>query len=119
MAQSDRRRDAQPDWPTYRGFNRFYGFLEGQTNDFFPARIACNNMVAPIDEYPPGYYAPDDWMDKAINFVTEICNADPARPFFSTSPTCTGRCRPRKRKGLIKEGERVVKMPVAKLPKFR
>jgi arylsulfatase len=71
-----------PTWPTYRGFDRFYGFLEGETSYFFPARIVCNNIVAPIDEYPPGYYATDDWMDKAIEFVTEIRNADPARPFF-------------------------------------
>ncbi|HTV89227.1 MAG TPA: sulfatase-like hydrolase/transferase, partial [Stellaceae bacterium] len=40
------------------------------------------NIVAPIDEYPPGYYATDDWMDKAIEFVSEIRNQDPARPFF-------------------------------------
>jgi arylsulfatase A-like enzyme len=71
-----------PTWPTYRGFDRFYGFLEGETGYFFPARIVHNNIVAPIDEYPPGYYATDDWMDKAIGFVTEIRNADPTRPFF-------------------------------------
>jgi len=71
-----------PTWPTYRGFDRFYGFLEGETSYFFPARIVCNNIVAPIDEYLPGYYATDDWMDKAIEFVTEIRNADPTRPFF-------------------------------------
>ena len=71
-----------PTWPTYRGFDRFYGFLEGETSYFFPAPVVCNNIVAPIDEYPPGYYATDDWMDNAIEFVTEIRNADPARPFF-------------------------------------
>lgn len=69
-------------WPTARGFDRFYGFLEGETSYFYPARILFNNIVAPIDEYPDGYYATDDWMDKAIGFVTEIRNQDPARPFF-------------------------------------
>jgi arylsulfatase len=71
-----------PTWPTYRGFDRFYGFLEGETSYFFPARIVYNNIVAPIDEYPKGYYATDDWTDKAIGFVTEIRNQDPTRPFF-------------------------------------
>ena len=71
-----------PTWPTYRGFDRFYGFLEGETGYFFPARIVYNNIVAPIDDYPEGYYATDDWMDKAIGFVTEIRNQDPTRPFF-------------------------------------
>jgi arylsulfatase A-like enzyme len=71
-----------PSWPTHRGFDRFYGFLEGETSYFYPARILYNNVVAPIDEYPEGYYATDDWMDKAIGFVSEIRNQDPARPFF-------------------------------------
>lgn len=69
-------------WPTYRGFDRFYGFLEGETSYFFPARLVYNNIVAPIDEYPPGYYATDDWMDKALGFLTEIRNQNPAQPFF-------------------------------------
>ena len=71
-----------PTWPTHRGFDRFYGFLEGETSYFFPARIVYNNIVAPIDEYPSGYYATDDWMDKAIGFLTEIRNQNPAQPFF-------------------------------------
>ena len=71
-----------PTWPTHRGFDRFYGFLEGETGYFFPARIVYNNIVAPIDEYPEGYYATDDWMDKAMSFATEIRNQDPTRPFF-------------------------------------
>jgi arylsulfatase A-like enzyme len=71
-----------PTWPTYRGFDRFYGFLEGETSYFFPARIVYNNIVAPIDAYPEGYYATDDWMDKALGFVTEIRNQDPIHPFF-------------------------------------
>ncbi len=69
-------------WPTYRGFERFYGFLEGETSYFYPARILYNNVLAPIDEYPEGYYATDDWMDQAIGFVSGIRNQDPARPFF-------------------------------------
>ncbi len=69
-------------WPTFRGFDRFYGFLEGETSYFFPARLVYNNIVAPIDEYPEGYYATDDWMDKAIGFVSDIRNQDPNRPFF-------------------------------------
>ena len=36
-------------WPTYRGFERFYGFLEGETSYFYPARILYNNVLVPID----------------------------------------------------------------------
>lgn len=69
-------------WPTSRGFDRFYGFLEGETSYFYPARLLYNNVVAPIDEYPEGYYATDDWMDKALAFVTDLRNQDPEKPFF-------------------------------------
>ena len=69
-------------WPTHRGFDRFYGFLEGETSYFFPARIVYNNTLAPIDEYPPGYYATDDWTDQAIRFVRDARNERAQQPFL-------------------------------------
>jgi arylsulfatase len=69
-------------WPSQRGFERFYGFLEGETSYFFPARIVHNNLVAPIDSYPPDYYATDDWTEQAMRFVREVRNDRPAQPFF-------------------------------------
>ena len=69
-------------WPTGRGFERFYGFLEGETSYFFPARLVQNNMVIPLDSYPPDYYSTDDWTDRAIRYVKEIRHDQPDRPFF-------------------------------------
>ncbi len=69
-------------WPTQRGFERFYGFLEGETSYFFPARIVINNVVAPIDAYPDDYYATDDWTNQAMRFVRETRNERPQQPFF-------------------------------------
>lgn len=69
-------------WPSQRGFDRFYGFMEGETSYFHPARILYNNMVAPIDAYPDGYYATDDWTDHAIESIKTIRNDDPQQPFF-------------------------------------
>lgn len=73
---------ANDTWPTFRGFDRFYGFLDGETSFFQPARIQMNNSVVPIDEYPEGYYATDDWMDKALGFITDIRNHDATQPFL-------------------------------------
>jgi len=69
-------------WPTQRGFDRFYGFLEGETSYFFPARLLNNNLVAPIDSYPEDYYLTDDLTNKAIELVRDVRNARPAQPFF-------------------------------------
>ncbi|MEK7345745.1 MAG: arylsulfatase [Pseudomonadota bacterium] len=69
-------------WPTGRGFERFYGFLEGETSFFHPARLMLNNMVLPIDNYPEGYYSTDDWTDQSVRFIKEIRHDEPQRPFF-------------------------------------
>lgn len=69
-------------WPTGRGFERFYGFLEGETSYFFPARLIQNNMVIPLDAYPADYYSTDDWTNRSIEFVKEIRHDQPNRPFF-------------------------------------
>jgi arylsulfatase A-like enzyme len=69
-------------WPTQRGFERFYGFLEGETSYFFPARLVQNNMVIPLDSYPADYYSTDDWTDRAIGYVKEIRHDRPKQPFL-------------------------------------
>jgi arylsulfatase A-like enzyme len=69
-------------WPTQRGFDYFYGFLGGETSYFFPARIMINNAVAPIDQYPPDYYATDDWTDHALRYMCDVRNRNAATPFL-------------------------------------
>ena len=69
-------------WPTQRGFEHFYGFMEGETNFFFPARLMLGNALLSIDEYPRDYYSTDDWTDKAMGFVREHRAASPDKPFF-------------------------------------
>ena len=39
-------------WPSQRGFDYFYGFLGGETNFFFPARLMLGNALLPIDTIP-------------------------------------------------------------------
>ncbi|MGH8784479.1 MAG: arylsulfatase, partial [Cupriavidus necator] len=69
-------------WPTARGFDRFYGFMEGETSYFFPARLVINNVVAPIDAYPDDYYATDDFTDKAIAYMKDVRNSNAQQPFM-------------------------------------
>ena len=69
-------------WPSQRGFDTYYGFMDGETNHFFPARLMLNNQVLPIDEYPRDYYTGDDWMDQGIRFVKELRESSPDKPFF-------------------------------------
>ena len=70
-------------WPSQRGFNTFYGFLDGETHFFFPSRLQLNNNLLPLDEYPRDYYATDDWTDRAIEGIKELRNSSPSKPFFA------------------------------------
>jgi arylsulfatase A-like enzyme len=69
-------------WPTQRGFETFYGFMGGETSQFFPSRLMLNNQVLDLDEYPGDYYAGDDWTDSGIRFLKELRASRPDKPFF-------------------------------------
>ena len=69
-------------WPSQRGFDTFYGFMDGETHHFFPSRIMLGNQLLDIDAYPPDYYSGDDWMDRGIRFLQELRESHPAKPFF-------------------------------------
>ena len=76
--------DAGPrhSWPCQRGFDRFYGFLDGFTNLHHPHRLVQDNTALDIDTYPEGYYLTDDLTDRAIEMVRSSKAADPTKPFF-------------------------------------
>jgi arylsulfatase A-like enzyme len=69
-------------WPDSRGFDTFYGFMEGEAHFFFPAQLMMGKQLVPIDEYPRDYYTTDDWTDKSIQFIKELRAAAPAKPFL-------------------------------------
>ncbi|MDP9183541.1 MAG: arylsulfatase [Actinomycetota bacterium] len=76
--------DAGPrhSWPCQRGFDRFYGFLDGFTNLHHPHRLVQDNTAVEVDEYPEGYYLTDDLTDRAIEMVRSTKASDPTKPFF-------------------------------------
>lgn len=76
--------DAGPrhSWPCQRGFDRFYGFLDGFTNLHHPHRLVQDNTAVEVDEYPPDYYLTDDLTDQAISMISSVKASDPSKPFF-------------------------------------
>jgi arylsulfatase len=73
---------ARRSWPCQQGFDRYYGVLEGLTNLHHPHRLISDNSPLDIDEYPEGYYLPDDITDKAISMIKGLRANDPRKPFF-------------------------------------
>jgi arylsulfatase len=69
-------------WPLQRGFHKFYGFLDAETNYFHPDRLYEGNQMMEIDAYPEGHFATDDWTNRAIAWMKEHHASDPTHPFF-------------------------------------
>jgi arylsulfatase A-like enzyme len=70
-------------WPCQRGFDRFYGFLDGETDQFSPELIYDNHAVEPPATADEGYHLSEDLVDHAIRFVHDTKSIRPDRPFFT------------------------------------
>ncbi|HMJ75912.1 MAG TPA: sulfatase-like hydrolase/transferase, partial [Iamia sp.] len=69
-------------WPCQRGFDRYYGFLDGFTDLHHPHRLVEDNHTVEVDQYPEGYYFTDDITDRAIGYVKSLRAHDADKPFF-------------------------------------
>ncbi len=84
LAKDSDQSDGGPrhSWPCQRGFDRFYGFLDGFTNLHHPHRLIEDNSPVEVDTYPDGYFLTDDITDKAIAMVKGGKASAPDQPFF-------------------------------------
>jgi arylsulfatase len=69
-------------WPLGRGFERYYGFLGGETDQWHPDLVYDNH---PVDQpYTPdeGYHLSKDLVDKAIEFIRDAKGIAPSKPWM-------------------------------------
>jgi arylsulfatase len=69
-------------WPLGRGFERFYGFLGGETHQYYPDLVYDNHTVKPEKTPAEGYHLTEDLADKAISFIADAKQVAPNKPFF-------------------------------------
>ncbi|MBX7433095.1 arylsulfatase [Mycobacterium sp. Y57] len=69
-------------WPLGRGFERYYGFLGGDTHQYYPDLVFDNHQVEPPKTPEEGYHLSEDLADKAIGFVADLKQVAPDKPFF-------------------------------------
>ncbi|QOV44614.1 arylsulfatase [Streptomyces chromofuscus] len=75
-------------WPLGRGFERFYGFLGGDTSQWYPDLVYDNHQVEPPATPEQGYHLTADLVNKAISFIADAKQVAPDKPFFLDF--CTG-----------------------------
>jgi arylsulfatase len=74
--------DSRRTWPLGRGFDRYYGFLGGQTSPWYPDLVYDNQYVDP--PYPPaeGYHLSRDLADMAVEFIREGAQTAPGQAWL-------------------------------------
>jgi arylsulfatase A-like enzyme len=69
-------------WPNGRGFERWYGFLGAETNQWFPELVYDSHPVDPPRSPEEGYHFGEDITDKALEFIKDAKALAPDKPFF-------------------------------------
>ncbi len=77
-------------WPLGRGFERYYGFLGGDTDQWYPDLTYDNHQVVPPKTPDEGYHLNVDLADKAIEFIQDAHVNAPDKPFFLYYATGAG-----------------------------
>jgi arylsulfatase len=70
-------------WPLARGFDRFYGFMDAETDQYAPELVLDNTHVEPPGTYESGYHLTADLVDRAIRFVADHVVGSPQTPWLT------------------------------------
>jgi arylsulfatase A-like enzyme len=69
-------------WPTGLGFDYFYGFIAGETNQYYPVIFENTKAVEPMTTPEQGYHFMTDMTDRAIQWVQYTKSLAPQKPFM-------------------------------------
>ncbi len=69
-------------WPTGSGFEHFYGFVAGETNQYAPALYEDTVPIEPDRTPEEGYHFTEDMTDRAIDWIRQQKALTPDKPFF-------------------------------------
>ncbi|WP_167098061.1 arylsulfatase [Mycobacterium sp. DL592] len=70
-------------WPLGLGFERYYGFLGGDTNQWAPRLVRDNSSIVAPKTPAQGYHLTEDLADQAIRMVVNQQESAPGKPFFT------------------------------------
>lgn len=69
-------------WPLQMGFDRYYGFLGGETNQWYPDLTEDNHFIDAPYSPEEGYHLSKDLADKSIEFIRDQKASNPSKPWF-------------------------------------
>ena len=73
---------SRSEWPLSKGFDRFYGFLGGETNNWYPDLVEDNHFIKQPYSPEDGYHLSKDLSDQAIRMIRDQKSGNPSKPWF-------------------------------------
>jgi arylsulfatase len=73
---------SKSEWPLSKGFDRFYGFLGGETNNWYPDLIEDNKFIEQPYSPEEGYHLSKDLADQAIRMIRDQKSGNPSKPWY-------------------------------------
>lgn len=65
-----------------QGFERYYGFLGGETSQWYPDLVEDNHFIEPPNSPENGYHLSKDLADQAIKMIRDQKASSPSKPWF-------------------------------------
>lgn len=69
-------------WPLGQGYDRYYGFVGGETNNWYPDLAEDNHYIAQPYSPEEGYHLSRDLADKALEFIRDSKQTEPDKPWY-------------------------------------
>ncbi|MCD7824394.1 MAG: arylsulfatase [Clostridiaceae bacterium] len=111
-------------WPLAKGFDKYYGFLNACTDQYYPELTRDNTNIFPPKTPEEGYHLSEDLSDQAINYLYDHVQGYPDKPFFLYLAYGAGHCPHQvpkkyvdKYKGRFDEGWDVIREKIFKKQK--
>lgn len=73
---------SRSEWPLQKGFDRFYGFLGGETNNWYPDLVEDNRFIEPPSTPEEGYHLSKDLADQALRMLRDQRATNPSKPWY-------------------------------------
>jgi arylsulfatase A-like enzyme len=73
---------SRSEWPLSKGFDRFYGFLGGETNNWYPDLVEDNRFIDQPYGPEKGYHLSQDLADQALKMIRDQKASNPSKPWF-------------------------------------
>jgi arylsulfatase A-like enzyme len=70
-------------WPLGRGFDRFYGFMDAETDQYAPELVQDNSVITPPGTFETGYHLTADLVDQTIRFIADHTANRPQTPWLT------------------------------------